>query len=64
MSRIIPICASCKKIQQSDGYWREVESFRHKYAHMDFTYSLCPSYINTPLSGPEGGIAATKSQAD
>jgi CheY-like chemotaxis protein len=48
MSRIIPICASCKKIQQSDGYWREVESFRHKYAHMDFTYSLCPACINTP----------------
>jgi hypothetical protein len=48
MSRIILICASCKKIQQSDGYWRKVESFLHKYAHMDFTYSLCPSCINTP----------------
>ena len=45
LKRLIPICASCKKIRQENGYWQEVESFFHQYADMDFSHSICPDCV-------------------
>ncbi len=47
LKRILPICASCKKIRLDNGYWQEVESFLHANAEMDFSHSICPACIKT-----------------
>ncbi len=42
LSGLIPICASCKKIRDDDGYWNEVEVYMSRHSDMDFSHSLCP----------------------
>jgi GAF domain-containing protein len=39
---IIPICASCKKIRDDEGYWNQVESYIKKHTGAQFSHSLCP----------------------
>jgi hypothetical protein len=45
LKRILPICANCKKIRDDKGYWHAVETYFKKYAHTDFTHSMCPTCI-------------------
>jgi len=39
---IIPICASCKKIRDDQGYWNQIESYVKDHSEADFSHSLCP----------------------
>ncbi|HEX2964553.1 MAG TPA: response regulator [Syntrophorhabdaceae bacterium] len=39
----IPICASCKKIRDDEGYWNQLESYISKHTDATFTHGLCPS---------------------
>ncbi|MFP4308999.1 MAG: response regulator [Desulfococcaceae bacterium] len=39
---IIPICASCKKIRDGDGYWEQVEAYIQKRSPAQFSHSICP----------------------
>jgi PAS domain S-box-containing protein len=39
---IIPICASCKKIRDGDGYWEQVEAYVQKRSPAQFSHSICP----------------------
>lgn len=59
---LLPICASCKKIRDNQGYWHQVEAYLQKYTTVTFTHGICeecsnklyPQYmtknINTQLS--------------
>lgn len=38
---IIPICSHCKKIRDSEGYWKEVEVYVQNHSEAEFTHSLC-----------------------
>lgn len=38
----LPICASCKKIRDDEGYWHQIESYIRDRADVDFTHSICP----------------------
>jgi hypothetical protein len=40
---ILPICSSCKKIRDEEGYWKQVEVYIHEHADVDFTHSMCPA---------------------
>lgn len=40
---ILPICASCKKIRDGEGYWQQVEVYLHEHTDADFTHSMCPT---------------------
>ena len=42
LSGFLPICASCKKIRDDQGYWNQLESYLHEHTDMDFTHSICP----------------------
>jgi hypothetical protein len=42
LEKIIPICASCKKIRDDDGYWNQLESFMTKHKDIVFTHGSCP----------------------
>jgi len=42
LSGLLPICASCKKIRDDQGYWREVELYIGEHSTAEFTHGLCP----------------------
>ncbi len=39
---LLPICASCKKIRDDQGYWRRVEEYIKDHSDAEFTHSMCP----------------------
>lgn len=39
---LLPICSSCKKIRDDDGYWNEIEAYISEHSDADFSHSLCP----------------------
>ena len=38
----LPICASCKKIRDDEGYWIRIESYIKDHSEAEFTHSMCP----------------------
>jgi len=42
LSGMLPICASCKKIRDDRGYWKQLESYIRDHSEADFSHSLCP----------------------
>jgi PAS domain-containing protein len=41
LRRLLPICASCKKIRNEKDFWEEVETYISRNVDVDFTHSLC-----------------------
>lgn len=39
---ILPICASCKKIRDDQGFWHAVETYVQRHSEAEFTHSICP----------------------
>lgn len=39
---ILPICASCKRIRDDEGYWQQVEVFIRNKSEVEFSHSICP----------------------
>jgi hypothetical protein len=46
---IIPICASCKKVRDDDGYWHQVEAYVESRSGAQFTHGLCPDCARDAL---------------
>ena len=42
LTGLLPICASCKKVRDDQGYWHQVEEYLQQHASMNFTHGLCP----------------------
>jgi len=42
LSGLLPICASCKKIRDDKGYWKQIESYISEHSEADFTHAVCP----------------------
>lgn len=42
LSGFLPICASCKKIRDDKGYWRQVEEYIRDHSEAEFSHSICP----------------------
>jgi len=38
----LPICASCKKIRDDQGYWNDVAVYIREHSQAEFSHSLCP----------------------
>jgi CheY-like chemotaxis protein len=43
LSRLLPICSSCKKIRDEDGAWWPVEQYLQACAGTQFTHGVCPN---------------------
>ncbi len=39
---LLPICSSCKKIRDDEGYWNQIESYIRDHSEADFSHSICP----------------------
>jgi PAS domain S-box-containing protein len=42
LSRMLPICSSCKKIRDDKGYWNQIENYITKHSETEFTHGICP----------------------
>ena len=42
LSGFLPICASCKKIRDDTGYWRQIEEYISRHSNALFSHSICP----------------------
>jgi PAS domain S-box-containing protein len=42
LSGLLPICASCKKIRNDEGYWEQIETYVRDRSEADFTHGICP----------------------
>jgi hypothetical protein len=68
LSGMLPICASCKKIRDDQGYWTQIESYISRYSDTQFSHGICPDcarklygdlYEKTP-----SGRAASQTEDD
>ncbi|MEO5823874.1 MAG: hypothetical protein ABIT71_25490 [Vicinamibacteraceae bacterium] len=42
---LLPICASCKRIQRSDDVWQSLEAYIQAHSEASFSHGLCPSCL-------------------
>jgi hypothetical protein len=42
LQSMLPICSSCKKIRDEQGYWQQVEKYFKDHTGVQFTHSICP----------------------
>ena len=40
---LVPICASCKKIRDDQGFWHQLEVYVRDHSEANFSQSICPS---------------------
>ncbi len=51
LNGLLPICASCKKIRDDNGYWNDVENYIRQHSDADFTHGYCPACASQVLDG-------------
>ena len=39
---LLPICMSCKKIRDDQGYWNQIEIYIRSHSQAEFSHGLCP----------------------
>lgn len=42
LSGLLPICSSCKKIRDDQGYWNQIEVYISHHSQATFSHSICP----------------------
>ena len=42
---IIPICSSCKKIRDDQGFWKQVEAYVAERTGAEFSHGICPDCV-------------------
>ncbi len=42
LKELIPICSSCKKIRNDEGYYEQVEEYISKHTDSKFSHGICP----------------------
>jgi len=42
LSGLLPICMSCKKIRDDEGYWGQIELYIQQHSEAQFSHGICP----------------------
>lgn len=42
LEELLPICASCKKVRDDQGYWSQIDVYLQTRAAVEFTHGICP----------------------
>ncbi len=42
LKSFLPICSSCKKIRDDEGYWNRIETYIEEHTDSVFSHSICP----------------------
>ena len=51
LSGFLPICASCKKIRDDQGYWNQIEAYISEHSEAEFSHSICPECVEELYPG-------------
>ena len=43
LSGLLPICSSCKKIRNDEGYWDQIEHYIGTRSEAHFSHAICPT---------------------
>ena len=55
LSGMLPICATCKKIRNDEGYWTQVEYYIAEHSEATFTHGICPECFSKVLDEVQSG---------
>jgi PAS domain S-box-containing protein len=58
LSGLLPICASCKRIRDDQGYWQQVETYISRHSTAIFSHSICPECVKEYNSKEKVAIEA------
>ena len=50
---LLPICSSCKKIKDDNGYWHVMEIYIREHSEADFSQTICPECTKNLSSEPQ-----------
>jgi hypothetical protein len=42
LAGMLPICSSCKKIRNDEGYWQQIEAYIRDHSDAAFSHGICP----------------------
>jgi hypothetical protein len=48
---MLPICASCKRIRDDQGYWQQVEQYVGEHTQAEFSHGICPAFLDYRVPG-------------
>lgn len=61
LSGLLPLCVSCKRVRDDNGYWCQIESYIAAHSDAKFTHGLCKKRCEKQLmesgSGPDDSAA-------
>ena len=63
LGRLLPICASCKKIRDDKGYWNQIEAYIQANTNTVFSHGICPECCEE-LYGEEDWFHELKNEDD
>lgn len=61
LHRLIPICASCRKVRDDKESWIRVETYFKENWDVDFTHGLCPACLQTEMDKVDALIKGERS---
>ncbi|MCE9616274.1 MAG: response regulator [Lentisphaerae bacterium] len=50
LTGLFPICASCKKIRNDEGYWEKVEAYLTAHTDAHFSHGICPECFASEMA--------------
>ena len=59
---LIPICASCKKIRDDEGYWTQLETYLKQHSDAEFSHGLCLDCMRKLYPDLSGEVEARLAQ--
>jgi len=60
---LLPICASCKKVRDSKGYWNQIDTYLEKHSEVQFSHGLCEE-CSEKIYGGEAWYNKQKKEKD
>lgn len=42
LSGLLPLCSSCKKVRNDQGYWSQIDAYITEHSEAEISHSLCP----------------------
>jgi hypothetical protein len=63
LSGLIPICASCKKIRDDQGYWTRLETYLAQHSDAEFSHGLCLDCLRKMYPDLSGEVEARLAQS-
>ena len=56
LRRLLPMCASCRRIRSDEEYWEQLETYLWKHTEIEFTHGLCPDCSRKLYPGLSGQV--------